>query len=93
MQHGIYVNAVDSDNRSALHWATTSGSVSLAEYLLRKGASVNLAQKDGHTALHTSTILGDRGMAEQVSIIMLTLWCWLILLRIAQTTLKSNTRS
>jgi len=52
LHSGTDVNAVDADQRTALHWAALSGQTDVATQLLAAGADVNRVDRIGRTALH-----------------------------------------
>ncbi|KAJ7671446.1 ankyrin repeat-containing domain protein [Mycena polygramma] len=46
------INALDADERTALHWAASSGSVDITRFLIDKKAEVDLVDNSGWTPLH-----------------------------------------
>jgi len=59
------VYAVDSYNRSPLHWASKFGYEDIISTLISKGANVNLQDIDGNTPLHLASLF-DRSPAVQL---------------------------
>ena len=55
-QYGVGINATDDWNRTALHIAVMSGSLSSVEVLLGKGADPTVNDHHGHNALHYAVI-------------------------------------
>ncbi|MHC4118962.1 MAG: ankyrin repeat domain-containing protein [Planctomycetota bacterium] len=57
LEHGADVDAVDKDGKTALMYASESGS-DIVTYLLKHGADVDAADKDGKTALMYASVSG-----------------------------------
>ncbi|KAJ6553563.1 ankyrin repeat protein [Mycena vulgaris] len=51
------INSLDVDERTALHWAASSGSTDIVRFLIDKQAEVDLVDNSGWTPLH---IAGNR---------------------------------
>jgi hypothetical protein len=51
IQKGADVNALDMNNRTALHWATNNGYLELARTLIDSGANPNIQDVQGRTPL------------------------------------------
>ena len=49
---GAYVNAIDKDDRTALHLASAEGSAKIVQLLIQHGADVNTQDKGLSTPLH-----------------------------------------
>jgi integrin-linked kinase len=58
------ITAATIDGRKPLHYAVSSGSTALVEFLLARGASVNGVDKFGFTPLHVAVALGHPEVAE-----------------------------
>src|SRR5688572_9983098 len=60
------INAVDSNGRTALHFATKTGMRKVCELLIPKMTleAINAVNKDGRTALHTAYVKGMREVCE-----------------------------
>ncbi|KAJ7036827.1 ankyrin repeat-containing domain protein [Mycena alexandri] len=46
------INSLDVDERTALHWAASSGSTDIVRFLVDKQADVDLVDNSGWTPLH-----------------------------------------
>ena len=51
------VDSVDSQGRSALHFAAASGDINLIEMLAKQGLDVNIGDDEGWTPLHNAANL------------------------------------
>ena len=67
-----FVNHVDVDNRSALHWAVTKGSVEVITCLLGVGANSKLADCQGNTPLHLACVLTSNNCVYPEAVEVLT---------------------
>jgi tetratricopeptide (TPR) repeat protein len=68
VDYGAEINGKSvGENVSALHYAVTSGSIVLMDYLIRQGADVQSRTTDGVTPLHLAVLLDDR---EAVSLLL-----------------------
>jgi hypothetical protein len=56
---GAELNAIDTHQRTALHWAAWKGQADSTACLLRCGVDVSLTDNDGRTALHLAAISGQ----------------------------------
>ncbi|KAL8221265.1 UNVERIFIED_CONTAM: hypothetical protein K2H54_062983 [Gekko kuhli] len=64
LQHGADPNVVDLNSNTALHFATSNSSLSVAEQLLEYNADVDAQNKDGNTPLILAVTGGNQEMAE-----------------------------
>ncbi|XP_032076727.1 LOW QUALITY PROTEIN: ankyrin repeat domain-containing protein 26-like [Thamnophis elegans] len=64
LEHGADPNLKDIDNNTALHFAASNSSVSLAKYLLEKKADIEAQNKDGCTPLIVAVAENNREMVE-----------------------------
>jgi ankyrin repeat protein len=55
---------LDSQKRTALHLAATSGRLTVAELVLAEGVDVNATDQDGYTALHLAAQFGHFKMVQ-----------------------------
>ncbi|KAK9882102.1 hypothetical protein WA026_018946 [Henosepilachna vigintioctopunctata] len=53
-----YINKLDENGMSLMHWASDMGSVDIISDLLGLGADINMQDSDGQTALHYSSSCG-----------------------------------
>ena len=60
----VNVNAVDSENRSALFYAANGGFLDCAELLVSRGAELDARDKDGATALQKAVLSNHPRMVE-----------------------------
>ena len=67
-----FVNHVDVDNRSALHWAVTKGSVEVISCLLSAGGDSKLADCQGNTPLHLACGLASGNSVYPEAVEVLT---------------------
>jgi ankyrin repeat protein len=51
LDHGVDVNAFNSNGQTALHNAVTRGTLTIVRYLADRGAKLDLRDKQGHTPL------------------------------------------
>lgn len=51
MKHGADVNAKDSMQQTALHWAAVRGSTAAADVLVENGAQIGAADINGYRVL------------------------------------------
>ena len=63
LNHGVAVNAVDTNGRTPLIEAVFGGHIDTVEELLKRGADVNAQDRDGWTALMEA---GSKGRADVV---------------------------
>ena len=68
LDNGAQIDRVDSDGRTALIHAATSGRAQMAELLMQRGAARDAQDKDGNTALMFAAFEGH----EQVVAVLLT---------------------
>jgi ankyrin repeat protein len=61
IEKGASVNAVTTDNKTPLHWASERGNLETVELLIEKGASVNAVTTDNQTPLHWASKFGKFG--------------------------------
>ncbi|KAG8819501.1 hypothetical protein FRC17_010422 [Serendipita sp. 399] len=52
------LDSVDSDGRTALHWASSSGAREIVQYLIGTQTQVDKQDESGWTALHIATSAG-----------------------------------
>ncbi|PQE14100.1 ankyrin repeat-containing protein [Rutstroemia sp. NJR-2017a BVV2] len=52
LDNGADVNALDTDERSALHWAAEGGQLEIVHLLLAKGANINTVDKEKRSAVY-----------------------------------------
>lgn len=57
----------DQDDRTALHWAASSGATDIAQYLLNNGAEVDKPDSSGWTALHVAGKIFDLMLQSRYS--------------------------
>ena len=55
-QYNVDINSTDNQNRTALHIAVMSGSLSAVQHLLSKGADPTIRDRNGHNTLHYAVI-------------------------------------
>lgn len=60
----IHVNAVDSRQLTALHWACIKGNVQVIPLLIEKGADINAKDDRGFTPLHWACLEGNKEVSE-----------------------------
>ena len=65
-QPGCRVDALTTENQSALHLAASEGYSIMVEILLDHGADANALDKDGYTALHIA--LAKESFLQMVNI-------------------------
>ncbi|KAG8819474.1 hypothetical protein FRC17_010432 [Serendipita sp. 399] len=54
------LDSIDSDGRTALHWASSSGAREIVQYLIGMQAQVDKQDESGWTALHIATSAGHQ---------------------------------
>ncbi|KAJ7895111.1 ankyrin repeat-containing domain protein [Mycena leptocephala] len=60
------MNALDVDERTALHWAASSGSVDIVRFLVDKQAEVDIMDNSGWTPLHIAVSAGHDEIAQEL---------------------------
>ncbi|KDQ59132.1 hypothetical protein JAAARDRAFT_33865, partial [Jaapia argillacea MUCL 33604] len=60
------VDALDADQRTPLHWAASSGSVEITQYLLNQNAEVDKPDNSGWTPLHIAVSAGNDGVVREL---------------------------
>lgn len=60
------VNAVDVDQRTALHWAASSGAVDIARFLIDQKAEVDKKDGSGWTPLHIAVSAGHEDLVRDL---------------------------
>ncbi|XP_070547428.1 ankyrin repeat domain-containing protein 50-like [Ptychodera flava] len=63
-EKGVDKNAIDKDNRTAIHLAAAEGKFILIEYLCDIGININATDKDNRNALHLAAINGHLQVAK-----------------------------
>jgi ankyrin repeat protein/nucleoside phosphorylase len=61
---GVYIDALDEDGRTALHWACNHGHEATVRMLLDNGADVNAVDKSGRTGLYFACASGHEAIAR-----------------------------
>ncbi len=64
LNEGAAIDALDSFNATALHYALESKHAAVAKLLLQSGITVNSADRDGYTPLMLAVKYGDTGMVD-----------------------------
>ena len=60
---GATVDALDSDNMTALHSAAWKGNLEIWQLLVSKGATIDVLDSDNMTALHSAAWKGNLSSA------------------------------
>jgi len=60
------VNAVDIDDRTPLHWAASSGSIDIAQFLIDQKAEIDKADNSGWTPLHIAVSAGHENVVQEL---------------------------
>jgi uncharacterized protein len=63
---GVNVNAPQPDGATAIHWASYTDNLELADLLIAAGANVKAANRDGATPLYLATNNGNAAMIERL---------------------------
>lgn len=58
-RQSLNINAHDSSQRTALHWAAALGQLEIVDYLVKAKADIEATDKAGRTALHLATGYGE----------------------------------
>ncbi|KAI0295919.1 ankyrin repeat-containing domain protein [Multifurca ochricompacta] len=66
LENPASVNAVDSDTRTPLHWASSGGHLDVVTYLLTNGAEVDKADDNGWTPLHIAVSAGQEETVREL---------------------------
>eukprot|EP00050_Salpingoeca_kvevrii_P005305 m.278695 g.278695 ORF g.278695 m.278695 type:complete len:461 (+) comp11102_c1_seq1:963-2345(+) len=64
LKHGAAIDFVDSEQRTALHFAIASNCRGVAKLLIERGADINCKDKRGVTPLHSACFGGCRELAQ-----------------------------
>ena len=67
LEHGVPIDARNSDGNTPLIWSAYNGKMSIAECLLDHGADIHSMDKNGSTALHWAA---DKGQHEIVALLI-----------------------
>jgi ankyrin repeat protein len=67
LEAGADITSCDRDGRTALHYATLSGSIETVAFLIQHGAAVDVSDKDGSTAL---VLAVEHGHTELVKLLV-----------------------
>jgi len=60
------VNAVDVDDRTPLHWASSSGAIDIARFLIDQKAEVDRPDNSGWTPLHIAVSAGQESIVQEL---------------------------
>ncbi|PPQ84008.1 hypothetical protein CVT25_000554 [Psilocybe cyanescens] len=60
------VDAVDVDDRTPLHWAASSGSIDIVQFLIDQKAEVDKADGSGWTPLHIAVSAGNESVVQEL---------------------------
>lgn len=58
LNHGLNINSIDNEGRTALMIASLSGQIDIIKILIDRGANINIRNNQGETALIESVIFG-----------------------------------
>jgi ankyrin repeat protein len=64
IENGASIEAIDSDEKSALHLASFSDAVDVVKYLVERGADLKTKDGLGCTALHLASVMGNAEVVQ-----------------------------
>ncbi|KAI0316731.1 Psmd10 protein [Amylostereum chailletii] len=60
------LNSIDADDRTALHWAASSGADEVARYLIDHKAEIDKGDASGWTPLHIAASAGQETIVKEL---------------------------
>tara|TARA_Y100001970_G_C14178973_1_gene828717 strand:- start:815 stop:1450 length:636 start_codon:yes stop_codon:yes gene_type:complete len=58
------INSRDTDNNTALHWATQNAKINIAQFLINQGAELNFQNIRHNTVLHLAVLNNNLGIVQ-----------------------------